>query len=475
MTAIWWLRRDLRLADNPALQAALNASDDIVPLFIRDPILWNSRDTGEGRKAFLLASLRSLDHSLRHIGSRLIFRKGEPLEVLTRLVTEIGATAIFAQADVSSYARQRDEVIRETLPLTLTEGLTIHPLQSVRKKDGQPYIVFTPYSRAWSALAPVEAYAWIPAPKKIDTPSDLESLPIPETPAYNHENIFPVGEAAARERLEAFVREGIAHYAANRDRPDLHGTSMLSPYLRFGVLSPCFTASQAMDARNGFHDRDRRASAAAWLRQLIWREFYIDILAHFPRVRRESFRDNLAKIEWSNDGDEFESWCRGRTGYPIVDAAMIQLERTGWMHNRARMIVASFLTKDLLIDWRWGERWFMQHLLDGDPAANNGGWQWTAGTGTDAAPYFRIFNPVTQGRKFDPHGDYVRKWLPVLEKVPTRFVHEPWKMPDDLQVDSGCRIGRDYPQPIVDHAWARERALDAYRTARDADSQAQLG
>jgi deoxyribodipyrimidine photo-lyase len=466
MTAIWWLRRDLRLDDNPALQAALDAAEEVVPLFIRDPGLWDSQYSGAARKAFLLASLRSLEHSLRRIGSRLIFRAGEPLEVLTRLVAEIDARAIFAQADVSPYACQRDEAIRETLPLSLTEGLTIHPLQSIRKKDGQPYVVFTPYSRAWSALAPVEAYARIAAPKKIDTPSDLESLPIPDTPAYHHETIFPVGEAAARKRLEAFVREGIARYAANRDRPDLSGTSMLSPYLRFGVLSPRFAASLAIGARSSFHDEGQRASAAAWLRQLIWREFYIDILAHFPRVRRKSFRDNLAAIAWSNDDGEFEAWCRGRTGYPIVDAAMIQLEQTGWMHNRARMIVASFLTKDLLIDWRWGECWFMQHLLDGDPAANNGGWQWTAGTGTDAAPYFRVFNPVAQGKKFDPHGEYVRKWLPVLENVPDRFVHEPWKMPEDVQKESGCHIGREYPQPIVDHAWARERALAAYRAAR---------
>jgi deoxyribodipyrimidine photo-lyase len=204
-----------------------------------------------------------------------------------------------------------------------------------------------------------------------------------------------------------------------------------------------------------------------WLTELIWREFYVAILYHFPHVRSGSFQRQYDRIAWDNDPAAFAAWCEGRTGVPIVDAAMRQLVQTGWMHNRSRMIVASFLVKDLLIDWRWGERFFMQQLVDGDPAANNGGWQWTAGTGTDAAPYFRIFNPVTQGQKFDPDGQYVRQWVPELANVPAKFIHEPWKLPSSDQRRAGCVVGQDYPAPILDHAWARERTLTAYAQAKE--------
>ena len=212
-------------------------------------------------------------------------------------------------------------------------------------------------------------------------------------------------------------------------------------------------------------DSPNRKSAETWLNELVWREFYLSILYHYPHVRQRNFRSQYDAICWENDPEAFEAWCRGRTGYPIVDAAMRQLLQSGWMHNRARMIVASFLVKDLLIDWRWGERWFMQHLVDGDPAANNGGWQWTAGTGTDAAPYFRIFNPILQSKKFDPHGIYIRRWLPQLAAVPDKFVHEPWRMTAEIQKQAKCRIGHDYPHPIVDHAAARKRTVAAYKRA----------
>jgi deoxyribodipyrimidine photo-lyase len=227
-----------------------------------------------------------------------------------------------------------------------------------------------------------------------------------------------------------------------------------------GALNAIETAPNAQAQR----------SAESWLTELIWREFFMAILYHFPDVLQRSFRANLRDIVWENDEAAFAAWCVGRTGYPVVDAAMRQLAQTGWMHNRARMIVASFLVKDLLIDWQWGERWFMQHLVDGDPAANNGGWQWTAGTGTDAAPYFRVFNPTAQGKKHDPNGTHVRRWVPELQRVSDRFIHQPWKMPPDMQREAGCIVGRDYPAPIVDHAWARERALAAYGQAREAAS-----
>jgi deoxyribodipyrimidine photo-lyase len=251
---------------------------------------------------------------------------------------------------------------------------------------------------------------------------------------------------------------------------DLEATSKLSPYLRFGMLSARHAVVSALAAIEAARDAQARKGAETWLNELIWREFYMTILYHFPGVVEQSFRPNLRDVVWANDIDDFAAWCEGRTGYPVVDAAIRQLVHTGWMHNRARMIVASFLVKDLLIDWRWGERFFMQHLVDGDPAANSGGWQWTAGTGTDAAPYFRIFNPVLQGKKHDPSGRYVRRWVPELDGVPVtrKFIHEPWKMPLDVQRDVGCVIAQDYPAPLVEHAWARERTLAAYAQAKEA-------
>jgi deoxyribodipyrimidine photo-lyase len=282
---------------------------------------------------------------------------------------------------------------------------------------------------------------------------------------------FSPGEAEAQRRLHAFAggdEEGSIYlYASARDRTDLDGTSRLSPYLRFGMLSARQAVVSALSAREAAPHDGARRSAEAWLNELIWREFYTNILAHFPHVLEHSFRANLRGIAWENDEKAFAAWRQGRTGYPVVDAAMRQLVETGWMHNRARMIVASFLVKDLLIDWRWGEQFFMQHLLDGDSAANNGGWQWTAGTGTDAAPYFRIFNPTLQGKKHDPEGAYARRWVPELNRVPMRYMHEPWKMPPGMQQEAHCIVGQDYPAPIVDHAWARERALVAYRLARE--------
>jgi deoxyribodipyrimidine photo-lyase len=244
---------------------------------------------------------------------------------------------------------------------------------------------------------------------------------------------------------------------------DLPGTSGLSPYLRFGMLSARQAAVAALEV--GEHP-EAREGAQVWLDELIWREFYLHILYHFPNVLRESFRESLREIPWDNDTRAFAAWQEGLAGYPVVDAAMRQLRATGWMHNRARMIVASFLTKDLLIDWRWGERYFMQQLVDGDPASNNGGWQWSAGTGTDAAPYFRIFNPVLQGEKFDPEGAYVRRWVGELARVPDRYLQRPWLMPEEIQREAGCILGKDYPAPMVDHAWARERTLEAYRQAK---------
>ena len=470
-TATWWIRRDLRLGDNQALSSALAHADQVIPVFILDPRLLISPYAGDKRVAFLFEGLRRLDADLRKRGSRLIVREGDPVEQLAALVSEFGADAVFAEEDVSPYARRRDACVAAQLPLRLVSGMVVHPPGAVVKADGKPYTVFTPFSRAWRALTPPQASDLLPAPKRIETPGDLPGLPIPSKPALPTTVPFPAGEAEAQRRLGRFLRGPLYAYAETRNRMDLDGTSQLSPYLRFGMLSARQAVVAAIEAMRKAPDGEARKGAETWLNELIWREFYVAILYHFPRVRRESFRPELRDVAWANDEDKFAAWSQGRTGYPIVDAAMRQMAGTGWMHNRARMIAASFLVKDLLIDWRRGERFFMQHLVDGDPAANNGGWQWTAGTGTDAAPYFRVFNPVLQGTKFDPQGEYVRRWLPELANVPTRFIHKPWDMPHEMQLSAACVIGRDYPAPIVDHGEARERALAAYARARQTGSK----
>jgi deoxyribodipyrimidine photo-lyase len=465
--AIWWIRRDLRLDDNQALSSALAHADRVIPVFILDPRLLTSPYASDKRAAFLFEGLHQLDAGLRKRGSRLIVREGDPVDQLSALMSESGAAAIFAEAVVSPHTRRRDARVSARLPLRLTGGLVVHLPGAVVKADGKPYTVFTPFSRAWKALTPPLPSDLVSTPRHIETPGDLHGLPIPSTQALPDRVPFPAGEAEARRRLDSFLRGPIIAYADARNRMDLVGTSQLSPYLRFGMLSARQAVVRAIEAMRSASSAAARRGAEAWLNELIWREFYISILHHFPNVRRESFRADLRDIAWENDEGKFAAWSEGRTGYPIVDAAMRQLVNTGWMHNRARMIVASFLVKDLLVDWRRGEGWFMQHLVDGDPAANNGGWQWSAGTGTDAAPYFRVFNLVLQGMKFDPQGDYVRRWVPELSRVPDRFIHKPWDMPPEIQLSITCVIGRDYPAPIVDHSQARERVLAAYRASNE--------
>jgi deoxyribodipyrimidine photo-lyase len=469
-TVLWWIRRDLRLTDNQALAAALARADRVIPVFVLDPVLLDSPYVGDKRLAFLFGGLRQLDADLRARGSCLVIRHGEPLVELGALLGESGATQVLAEQDFSSYARQRDARVAEVLPLHRTEGLTVHPPGAVLKADGTPYIVFTPFGRAWRAVPLPSERALLDAPALLPAVPDVPCLSIPDSPALPASVPFLPGENEAQRRLGAFVNQAdapIYRYAEGRNHMDEDGTSRLSPYLRFGMVSARQMVLSAIRAIEAAPNPHARKGAETWLNELIWREFYVHIHYHFPQVHGSSFRPEYDRIAWENDADAFLAWCEGRTGYPVVDAAMRQLVQTGWMHNRARMIVSSFLVKDLLIDWRWGERFFMQHLVDGDPAANNGGWQWSAGTGTDAAPYFRIFNPVLQGKKHDPEGVFARYWLPELALVPHRYFHAPWQMPDDVQREAGCIIGQDYPAPMVDHAWARERTLNAYRFARE--------
>lgn len=462
-TAIWWIRRDLRLKDNQALTEALREAEQVVPVFILDPKLLSSEYTGQARLAFLFEGLRELDQSLKQRGSRLVLRRGDPLEVLTGLLRETEVKSIFAEEDYSPYARQRDEKVSLFLPLKLISGVTVFSPDMLLKTDNTPYTVFTPFSRKWRSL-PANSTP-LPAPDHIKTPPELVSLEIPQEPSPLAKNGFKAGEQEAQRRLSGFTESTIGDYSELRNRMDLDGTSQLSPYLRLGMLSARQAVWAARQASQAAVLTTAQDGAETWLNELIWREFYAAILYHFPNVRQEAFRANLRNIPWQNDPAGFAAWKDGLTGYPVVDAAMRQLKATGWMHNRARMISASFLTKDLLINWQEGELYFMQSLLDGDPASNNGGWQWTAGTGTDAAPYFRVFNPILQGLKFDPKGDYVRRWVPELGLVPTKYIHSPWEMPAELEKQLGFQIDSDYPAPIVDHKFARERVLLAYRSS----------
>jgi len=461
------VRRDLRLRDNPALAEALRSGNGVVPLFIFDPALQSSSQASHRRLAFLCAGLRVLDEELRARGARLIVRHGAPDVVLAKVMRETGAVAVVAQQDVSPYGRRRDEGVAARMPLRLVDGLTALPLGRVRRADGRPYTVFTFFRRAWESALAAEHLAVLAPPNHIQVPGDVATAQIP-TPAGRYGDFRP-GEHEAYRRLVAFTTGAdapIYRYAALRDRVDLEGTAGLSPYLRFGMLSAREAVLAALAAARATDDAARREGARRWLSELVWREFYMALLHHFPRGPRHRSSPAMRDVRWEHDEAAFAAWATGCTGVPIVDAAMRQLAETGWMHNRVRMIAASFLVKDLLLDWRRGERHFMQHLLDGDPAANSGNWRWTAGVGVGASPYFRIFNPARQGRRADPRGEFVRRWVPELSRVPVEYVHEPWRMPVEVQRAARCRIGEDYPRPIVDHEQARSRALARYKEAR---------
>ena len=465
---IWWIRRDLRISDNPRLSTAISMGDEVIPIFILDPILMNSDYIGEKRKTFLFSGLQILDSELRKHNGYLIIREGDAFEELSKLTYEYQVSSILTEPDYSPYSINRDKKVSSKLPVHWIGSPAILPPGSVLKSDGTPYTVFTPFSKAWKSLAYSLPFIETSPNFPIFTPPDIPSLSIPTSTSPT---LFQPGEEEAQHKLSKFTQietdaildslSAIYQYNSGRNQLDVEGTSQLSPYLRFGMLSARKAAFASELAIQNGNNQEAKKNAESWLDELIWRDFYIHILYHFPNVRKQNFRN--INIKWEYNSQIFECWANGETGYPIIDASMRQLIETGWMHNRARMIVASFLTKDLLIDWRWGEKWFMQHLIDGDPAANNGGWQWVAGTGTDAAPFFRIFNPINQAQKYDPKGKFVRKWLPELQLVPDEYIHEPWKMPSEMQRKSVCIIGKDYPSPIIDHYWARHRALQVFK------------
>ncbi len=462
--SVLWFRRDLRLHDHPALHAAIEAGP-VAPLFVLDPALLRGRWASPNRTAFLLASLAALDADLRDRGARLHICIGRPTEEVPRFAATVGAGHVFVTRDYSPYARRRDAAVAAVLAaqgiaLHARRGTLVHEPEAVLSASGRPLTVFTPFFRAWSAIprpVPLPPPGRIPLLDRAD-PGHLPRL-AELTPGAAADALPAPGESAARARLERFLAGPLAAYAETRDRLDIAGTSRISQDLRFGLLSPLEVVARA---------EATPVDAAKFIAEVAWREFFHHILWHHPRVLREPFQQALAAIPWRNDPAAFSAWAAGRTGYPLVDAAMRELLATGYMHNRGRMVAASFLAKDLLLDWRLGEDHFMRHLVDGDPASNDGGWQWAASVGTDAQPYFRIFNPVSQSRRFDPAGAYLRRWVPQLRRVPDQFIHEPWTMPPDLQRAVGCVIGADYPAPIVDHHAARQRALLVFEQAKRA-------
>jgi deoxyribodipyrimidine photo-lyase len=427
----------------------------VVACFVVDPRPWAT--AGTLRRDLLLGHLGALDASLRSLGGALVVRHGDPADVVPQLARECGATSLHRNADPSAYSRRRDaavDVVLGAAGVRTVEhwGAHVHPPGSLTSPStGGVHRVFTPFSKAWSARA------WDPWPEPVDAevlPGPAgESLPEPSGPP-----VVEPGEDAAAARLADWS----GHVDGYRDRKDVPGddagTSHLSADLRWGTLSPRTAASVVGTDTPG---------RAAFVRQLAWRDWYAHLLAEHPDLPRRAMNARMDGFPWRDDADGLAAWQEGRTGYPIVDAGMRQLATTGWMHNRVRLIAGSFLVKDLLVDWRAGEAHFRRLLVDWELSQNVGNWQWVAGTGPDAAPYFRVFNPVTQGRRFDPDGAYVRRWVPELAKVPDQFVHAPWEAGPLVLAAAGVELGRDYPEPIVDHAAARERALAAYERTRD--------
>ncbi len=473
-TALWWIRRDLRLENNQSLQAACSAGYQVQPVFILDEAILNSSRMSKSRLAFLGDGLRSLADNIADRGGKLIIRSGNPGNVLPEILEEVGATIVFAEQDYSPYARRRDQKLAGVLELKLTPGVTVSHPEAIRTHAGDPYQIYTPYMKKWKKtyLESLRKSSLIDQEPGF-YPRSLDSESLPDEWRVRREDVFPPGEKAAQRHLREFTQGDdppIYRYQEDRDRPEVKGTSRLSPYLHLGMISIRRVFRAALEAIDRAENQHQLQSAETWLEELIWREFYLAILYHHPQVLEKSFREKLRRMRWRDAPEDLRRWQEGRTGYPLVDAGMRQLSSIHWMHNRVRMVTASFLVKDLLIDWRRGEDWFMKNLVDADLAANNGGWQWAAGTGTDAAPYFRIFNPTSQAEKHDPQGTYLRRYVPELRDVPREFIHTPWKMPEQVQSQSGCVIGKDYPRPIVDHQEARERTLEAYQIAREAGS-----
>jgi deoxyribodipyrimidine photo-lyase len=473
-TALVWFRQDLRLADNPALATALAACPRIVPVYVHAPGEEDPWRPGAASNAWRHHSLVALDASLRRLGTRLVIRRGPTLAALCALAVETGATHIYWNRLYEPAAVARDRRVKAALReagviAECCNAALLHEPWQVMRDGGGPYRVFTPFwkacQRAGIDAPPVAAPQTLPPLPDRVAGLPVDALGLAPRPAWDAGfwSSWQPGEDGAHHALGRFFEDAVARYDDDRNRPDLIGTSRLSPHLHFGEIGP-----RQVVAAVRRHAAERTAAgllknAEGFVRELGWREFGHHLLWHFPQTTDAPLDGRFAAFPWLDDyGDVLERWQRGRTGIPIVDAGMRELWRTGWMHNRVRMIVASLLAKNLLIPWQEGARWFWETLVDADLASNTLGWQWTAGCGADAAPYFRLFNPVLQGQRFDPAGCYVARWVPELGRLPTRFIHAPWTAPPDVLAAAGVAIGSDYPAPIVDLKATRARALELF-------------
>ncbi len=468
-TAAIWFRRDLRLNDHPALAAGIAEYEQLVPLFVLDPALLCGRFASAARTRFMLGCLEALDAELRARGSQLVVRRGRPEQVLLELAREVELDAVLLSSEVSPYARARDQRVTAALRpggvrCQPYPGNYIVDVTELHTHSGGAFRVFSPFFRAWQTV-PRRPVCEVP-PSLPPLPDGVGSVDLPRTVkdvgVVDHgevpEPVVSPGEPAARVAAARWFADGISGYADRQNGVARLGTSQLSPYLRWGCLSP-LDLEEAAARRGG-------RGARAWIRQLCWRDFYAHVLWNWPENTRLEFQPRRRGLQWERSQRNLAAWQYGQTGYPIVDASMRQLANTGWIHNRARLIVGSFLTKDLHLDWRDGELWFERLLLDGEPTQNNGNWQWIASVGTDPAPaYRRMYNPTLQAKRFDPDGTYIRRWVPELRQVSDEKLFEPWTMSEEEQRVAGCVIGRDYPEPIVDHKEERRRALARYRAA----------
>lgn len=469
---IVWLRQDLRTMDQPALAEAAASGRPVLPLYVLDDVSPGAWRIGGASRWWLHGSLAALAADLDRLGAPLLLRRGHAPEVIDRLAAEVGAAGVFCTRHVEPFwqAAEQDLAVRLTrsgIALRSLRGTTLFEPGLIAGRDGIPLRVFTPFWRACQAAPPPPLPT--PAPSRLRAPrmrpsgdalSDWALRPAKPDWAGGLREAWQCGEAAAQAGLERFIDTDLRRYGGDRNRPEPGGTSRLSPHLHFGELS----ARHAWHAILARAEADGRlaGSAEGWLRELAWREFYAHVLERHPEMPDTPLQARFARFPWTDDAQASRSWERGRTGYPIVDAGMRQLWQSGWMHNRVRMITASFLIKDLLVPWQVGEAWFWDTLVDADLANNSGSWQWVAGSGNDPAPYFRIFNPVLQGEKFDAAGAYIRRWVPELARLPDRWIHRPWDAPPlDLEA-AGVGLGRDYPQRVVDHGEARQRALQAF-------------
>ncbi len=464
-TIIVWFRSDLRIHDHPALSKAIADAQLVIPLFIHDEAITNGKNASSNRNRFLLECLEDLRASFKTIGGDLIIRSGKPLDELLKIIDEFNVNAVYYTADFSPFALKRDAEIEKSLQAHAIEvrgfsgKLIVSTLSHIRTKAGKIHKIFTPFYKNWQLIERRKIAA---TPTHLQIPQSITPgfLPKLESLTETRElspHVSKGGETAARKRLHDFLDGPIHSYHNNNNDTASNMTSRLSPYFHFGCLS-------AREIESMLSDDD---GSVAWRRQLAWRDFYHYILFYFPHPEHE-FQEKFRDLAWGNNSHDLEAWKEGKTGYPIVDAAMRQLKQEGWMHNRARLIVGSFLTKDLWIDWRLGEQHFMKWLLDGDMANNNGNWQWIASVGVDPAPLFRrLYNPSSQQKNYDPTGAYVRKYVPELNDVPDKYLAEPWNMPREIQDKSGCIIGKDYPSPMIDHKEARLRTIEAFAAIKN--------